>query len=352
MNAFFGCRGLTGSLTIGNSVTTIGRQAFYECSGFTGDLTIGNSVTTIDHLAFLGCSGFTGRLIIPNSVTTIGNYAFYFCSGFTGNLNIPNSVATIGQSAFYGCSGFSGNVTIGNSVNLICEWAFYDCSGLSSVIVLSGAPPIILDDVFYNVPCTTLIVRCDYASIYETSDWANYFSTIEEDCDSHNVIIDESIMNGGNVSASVTSTELGEEVQLTITPDEGMMLASLIVSNANDPSQIVPVYPIGKTTSMWGFIMPPFDVVITATFDPTTTIGEKIEALVSVYPNPTNSKVIIEAEDLKHVTISNTLGQIIYEGNDSGDMFEFDFGMYGAGLYLIRIETADGVALKKVSVAR
>ena len=46
------------------------------------------------------------------------------------------------------------------------------------------------------------------------------------------------------------------------------------------------------------------------------------------------------------------LGQIVYEGNASGDVFEYDFGGHGAGLYLIRIETANGLAVKKVSVAR
>lgn len=73
---------------------------------------------------------------------------------------------------------------------------------------------------------------------------------------------------------------------------------------------------------------------------------------VAVYPNPTNGNITIEAEDLKYIIISNMLGQIINEGSASGNMFEYDFGKHGAGLYLIRIETADGVALKKVSVAR
>ena len=328
-NAFYGCRGLTGSLTIGNSVTTIGIQAFRECSGFTGNLTIGNSVTTIGHLAFQGC-GFTGNLTIGNFVNSIGNYAFSD-SSFTGSLLIPNSVASIGQGAFN------------------------NCSGLTSITILSEVPPTFLDNIgntFYDVPCTMLTVPCGCVSAYEASDWHNYFTTIVEDCSPHDVIIDESSMNGGNVSTSVTSTELGEEVQLTITPDEGMMLASLIVSNVNDPSQTVPVYSIGKNSLIYGFIMPPFDVIVTATFSPTTAIGENNEVLTLVYPNPTNDKVNVEAEDLKHTTISNMLGQIIYDGNASGNEFTYDFSKHNAGIYLIRIETANGVAVKKVSVTR
>jgi hypothetical protein len=42
------------SVTIGNSVTTIGDQAFCNCSGLTS-VTIPNSVTSIASDAFYGC---------------------------------------------------------------------------------------------------------------------------------------------------------------------------------------------------------------------------------------------------------------------------------------------------------
>ena len=184
------------------------------------------------------------------------------------------------------------------------------------------------------------------------SEWANYFGTIEEDCSPHDVTVDEGNMTGGNVSASVSSTELGEEVQLTITPDEGMMLASLTISNANDSEQTVPFYPIGRSTSVYGFIMPPFDVVVTAAFTPNTSVGENSNAEASAYPNPTNGQIKIEAEGLKHITISNMLGQTVYEGKANGDAFEYDFGRHCAGHYLVRIETANGVAVKKVSITQ
>ena len=81
-SAFQGCSSFNGSLTIPNSVITIGVSAFDNC-GFTGDLTIPNNVTSIGKTAFWACKGFTGSLTIPNSVTTIGDYAFQYCDGFT-----------------------------------------------------------------------------------------------------------------------------------------------------------------------------------------------------------------------------------------------------------------------------
>ena len=159
-------------------------------------------------------------------------------------------------------------------------------------------------------------------------------------------------MSGGSVSTSVNSANVGEEVQLTITPDEGMALASLVVNNTNNPEQLVSVYPLGKASSIYGFIMPPFDVIITATFSPATTIGENNNALALVYPNPTNGQIKIEVENIKHITISNLLGQTIFDGNDIGNAFEYDFGKHKTGIYLIRIETTSGVVVKKVSVVR
>ena len=62
---------------------------------------------------------------IPNTVTSIGSYAFYFCSGLT-SVSIPNSVTSIGEGAFHGCGGLT-SITIPDSVISIGHSAFYGC---------------------------------------------------------------------------------------------------------------------------------------------------------------------------------------------------------------------------------
>ena len=127
------CFNLT-SITIPNSVTSIGDEAFGYCSGL-ASITIGNNVTSIGLNAFRNCTGLTS-ITIPNSVTNIGSSAFEGCSGLT-SITIPNSVTSIGSSAFKGCSGLT-SITIPNSVTSIGYEAFRRCTGLTSICVDEG----------------------------------------------------------------------------------------------------------------------------------------------------------------------------------------------------------------------
>ena len=146
--AFYNCNRLNGSLTIPNTVTTIGISAFGLCTGFNGSLTIPNSVTTIGSSAFSNCQGFKGDLTIPRSITTIEDGTFSSCFGFNGNLTIPNSVTTIGNSAFYQCSGFKGDLTIPNSVTTIGVGAFMQCTGFKGNLKLSNSVKTIGNNAF------------------------------------------------------------------------------------------------------------------------------------------------------------------------------------------------------------
>jgi len=72
----------------------------------------------------------------------------------------------------------------------------------------------------------------------------------------------------------------------------------------------------------------------------------------ALYPNPTHDKVRIEAADMNHITVVNTLGQVLYDANVSGDNCELSLGQYEAGLYLVRIVTANGTCVKRVVVTK
>ena len=125
-------------LEIPADITEIKRYAFYGCSGLTS-IEIPDSVTSIGYRAFEGCSGLTS-IVIGSGVTSIGSYAFSGCSGLA-SIEIPDSVTSISQYAFYGCIGLT-SITIPDNVTSIGDWAFEYCSGLTSVAIGSGVTSI------------------------------------------------------------------------------------------------------------------------------------------------------------------------------------------------------------------
>ena len=127
--AFRWCTELV-SVTIPNTVTSIGEEAFWDCN--ITSITIPNSVTSIERWAFIGCENLAS-VIIPNSVTTIGEQAFSDCRSLT-SITIPNSVRTIDFATFDCCESLT-SITIPNSVTTIGELAFRNCESLTSITI-------------------------------------------------------------------------------------------------------------------------------------------------------------------------------------------------------------------------
>jgi hypothetical protein len=76
----------------------------------------GYPVTRIRNWAFLGCSSLTS-VTIPNTVASIGESAFSDCSSLT-SVTIPNSVTSIGYRAFVRCGELTVYTDIGNADRL------------------------------------------------------------------------------------------------------------------------------------------------------------------------------------------------------------------------------------------
>ena len=129
--AFDFCYKLT-SVTIPNSVTSIGDGAFDYCLGLTS-VTIPNGVTSIGKFAFFSCTNLTSVKI---GATSIGDDAFYNCRGLT-NVIISEGVTSIGHTAFIGCRGLT-TMTIPEGVTNIGWQAFSSCTALTSVVLPSS----------------------------------------------------------------------------------------------------------------------------------------------------------------------------------------------------------------------
>ena len=150
--------------------------AFYSCSKLTS-VTIPESVTSIGNNAFLACWGLT-EVTIPNSVTSIGENAFNHCIGLT-SVTIPNSITSIGHQTFIDCTGLT-SVTIPKSVTSIANFAFLGCTGLTYLTFEGAAPPTFGIRVFDNTnDCPIYVPTAEAVRKYkEANNMSSYASRV------------------------------------------------------------------------------------------------------------------------------------------------------------------------------
>ena len=144
------------SVTIANSVTSVGAHAFNANKGITS-LTLGTGLTTIGAYGFRDLYALT-NLVIPPSVRTIGTWAFADVkltsltlnegletiggSAFLGHklvtLVIPNSVTTISTEAAFAGWGLIETLTLGSGLTTIGNRTFEGVSRLQSLTIPPG----------------------------------------------------------------------------------------------------------------------------------------------------------------------------------------------------------------------
>ena len=310
--AFEDCRSLT-SVTIPNSVITIGFDAFGNCRSLTS-ITIPNSVTFIAGsrlnygllAPFSGCSSLTSMTIDMSNI--IGDYDSY-----ESPFNIPSLQ----------------NLTLGENVTSIASGAFNDCSFLQNITCLATTPPTLADNTVFPYPnIATLTVPCgsleDYSSA--TSFWNMFFAgRISE--------------SGYNVEVSVNDETFGSVAvesdcstgTLTATANEGYRFVIWNDGNTDNPRTVA-------LTSDTSF------TAIFALIDESSLAEDAEFAEISLYPNPTSSKVSFN-QTIEKVEVIDLSGKTLFTFSNANSI---NIESLPSGAYYLRLTNNDKAIMQKI----
>ena len=133
--------------------------------------------------------------------------------------------------------------------------------------------------------------------------------------------------------------EIGQEEAVEFFKNDGYPLYTEEEFIWTDVEPNIYYYAIGIAKNIneeWG------EPTIIEFFNSITTVDETNTG-IALYPNPANEQVTISLEGMNHVTIFNTLGQMIQEVEVKGNVLNLNTSAYEEGIYIARINNEKAV---------
>ena len=327
-------------INIGEDVRKIPAYFAYNLDSLTS-ITISDGVDSIMDGAFWNCSNLTS-VNIPNSVNYIarrlssgyGSSPFEGCSSLTSmTIDMSNIVGDSTFSSYTYESPFNipslQNLTLGENVTSIGSGAFNDCSFLQNVTCLATTPPTLEDNTVFPYPnIATLNVPCGTFEAYSasTSFWNMFFSgRISE--------------NGYNVEVSVNDETFGSVAvesdcstgTLTATANEGYRFVIWNDGNTDNPRTVA-------LTSDTAF------TAIFALIDESSLAEDAEFAEISLYPNPTSSKVSFN-QTIEKVEVIDLSGKTLFTFSNANSI---NIESLPSGAYYLRLTNKDKAIMQKI----
>ena len=79
---------------------------------------------------------------------------------------------------------------------------------------------------------------------------------------------------------------------------------------------------------------------------------EENSVINAIYPNPTSGDLHINAVAMRHISIYNALGQMVYDQEVNADEIMINMAQYESGVYMVNVITENGTSVKRITVTK
>ena len=320
-------------------------EYFYGSSGatqiFCMDFTNKTLVSTIN------CSGLTSRHLTYDPERDgfwSGNWSTLALYDRSGNLvqNGPAPSSAYGSAYYKDADGVE-------HLYLFCQ-PNSDCKVYDYNIATNTISSSVVYDYTNNVPgCTGIAGGCFIGTYDSKTCWfgnsqqdPNLIAIVELDANAGPTppptpvegIMGSLLLRDGEIIAMFIGDEAGTNSYVDTEVGDGEHEYCVRVIYGGDPD-----------VTLWAMSCPECATV-------TYTGVVENDVVDNLYPNPTHDVVTIEAQGMNHITVVNTLGQVVYGADVDADMIQLNLGQYKSGLYLVRVNTESGVSVKRVTLVK
>ena len=323
------------------SVTAIGANAFKDSRVTT--VTIPNSITSIGNSAFESCYGLTSIICNVESPLEIEASVFQEVDQSYCRLNVPTSSLAAYRAAAY----WKEFETISDVFPILVDGFKYDFTSSNTVKIIanrpepSGGPMRTKQTTGYTgaviIPASITYAGTTY-SVTEIGTGAFRFSDLTS------VSIPSSVTSIGNYAfancSSLTAVICAVPVPLTIDPS---VFDSLDLSN---------ISLTVSTTSLVDYtnanIWSSFGQIITSTTLRNTTFA--VANSVSIYPNPVSNELflMLNTTAKTKVEVVDSNGRIVIQKSVSTPTSSVDTSNLATGIYFVKISSSEGSTTKKM----
>ena len=335
------------TINIGDSVQRIPAYFAYNLDSVSS-ITIPNSVTSIGDNAFGGCSSLT-TIIIPNNVTSIGDSTFNGCSNLRDVTSLATTPPSLGSSCFsaagilkvpcgslnsYRYSSWLDYFTI---MEEICDNITITVSSANENMgTVSGGG----EYAFGTQVTITATPNQGYRFVRWTDDNTNnprtitattnatYIATFEEGTNNITITVTSANENMGTVSGG-GEYAFGAQVTITAIPNQGYRFVCWNDGNTDNPRTIT-------ATANATYI---------ATFEEGVGI-ENIDVLdnLTFYPNPTKGFLNFNME-VEKVEVMDMMGKMVMQ---FCNVNEINIGTLPKGVYCLKLSYRDKAIIHKI----